>query len=99
LKTFPFLVVSGKESFNLVNVVRGTNQPLIKASGRNFYGQAAAFFTDPSRDEKVNGEASFVMHFATKKITAKNTRLSQWYQMTYRKDFVNILTKKGRLPK
>ena len=99
MKTFPFIVVSGKESFNLVNVSNGVSQPLIKASGRCFYGQAAAFFTDPSDDEKASGLAAFVMNFAMKKYTVKNTRLSQWYQMTYREDFINRLTRRGRLPK
>ena len=37
-KSFPFLVCSGKESFNLINVDLGLSQELIQATGNNHYG-------------------------------------------------------------
>ena len=91
IEEFPFLIVSGRESFNLINIVRATCQPLIKASSKNLYGQTAAFFIMASDEEKINGKAAFIMHFATKKITAVNTRLSQWHHMTFRSDFIDRL--------
>ena len=43
-ETFPFLVCSGDETFNLVNVRDFSQDVLIKATGKNFISQQAAFF-------------------------------------------------------
>ena len=43
---FPFLISSGKESYNLVNVNDGTMQPLIKGSAYNSKAQPPGFIID-----------------------------------------------------
>jgi len=46
MEKFPFLISSGKESYNLVNVKDGTMQPLIKGTGYNSKAQPPAFIID-----------------------------------------------------
>ena len=88
---FPFLVCSGEATFNLVNVRDFTQDVLIQATGKNFRSQQAAFF-------QRGREGDFRMHFATRTITAENKRRKEWHCMSFKEDFVQMLTETGRLP-
>ena len=44
-ESFPFIVASGHETINLINVKEYSIQPLIQSSSRNVRSQQAAFFT------------------------------------------------------
>ena len=44
LQTFPFVICSGLETWNLINIKEKTIQILIHTPARYYYGQAGAFF-------------------------------------------------------
>ena len=46
MEDFPFLISSGKESYNFINVKDGTSQKLIKGSSENRYAQQPGFIID-----------------------------------------------------
>ena len=66
LESFPFVVVAGDETINLVNVKEHTLQPLIQAKNRNIRSQKAAFF--------LSSESGFNMHFATHRSSQDRSR-------------------------
>ena len=82
-QTFPFLVCSGEETFNVINVRDFSQDVLIRASGKNFFSQKAASFSMIEEES-----TSFTMHFATRTITAENKRLKQWHCMDFKEDFI-----------
>ena len=90
LDTFPFLVTSGQQSFNLINVRDYRMEVLILASAKNMQSQEAAFFK-----EEENG---YSFHFTTIPMTEENKALENWHSMPFREDFFETLAKHGRLP-
>ena len=58
LDKYPFLIVSGKETFSLINVKTGTIEDMIKGSPLCSKGSDAAFL--------VPHQNGFEMHFATR---------------------------------
>jgi len=83
LESFPFVVVAGHETINLVNVKEHTLQPLIQAKNRNIRSQKAAFF--------MSSDSGFNMHFATHRSTEDRRREDCWYMMPLKDDFTQTL--------
>ena len=46
MEDFPFLISSGKESYNIINVKLGTNQKLLKGTSFNSKAQNPGFIID-----------------------------------------------------
>ena len=90
LDTFPFLVVSGRESFNLVNLKVRQMQILVQAPCKNHGAQEAFFF----RKEGYG----FTMHFCTKERTSENKDLHNWHSMPFKSDIIQKLKDFGCLP-
>ena len=63
-QTFPFMICSGREIFNLVNVRDFTMQPLIQAPCINIRCQQAFFFKKE--------DFGFAMHFTTVQLTSES---------------------------
>ena len=87
---FPFLVVSGSETLNLINVKETRMEVLLKQPGKYMKSQAAAFF-----DVEVNN--GFNMHFASYESNG-HVRMETWHRMAFKKDFIDMLKVYGRLP-
>ena len=90
LETSPFLVTSGQQSFNLINVRDFRMEVLILASAKNMQSQEAGFFK-----EEENGHS---FHFTTIPMTEENKALENWHMMPFRKDFFETLATHRRLP-
>ena len=90
-KEFPFIVVSGLETFNLINVKTAYMQVLIKHTARYFFGQQGCFFT--LDDDGCS------MYFASEVVDKENKCINNWYRMPFKSDFMSALKKYQRLPK
>ena len=90
-KEFPFIVVSGNETFNLINVKTAYMQVLIKHKAQYYCGQQGCFFT-------VDDDGCS-MYFASEFIDKENKDFVNWYRMPYKSDFMSALKKYQRLPK
>ena len=82
-ETFPFIVVSGRESFNLVNLKERRMQMLIAAPSKTHGPQEAFFFKKE--------DYGFTMHFCTKERTSENKDLHNWHCMPFKSDFIERL--------
>ena len=56
-ESFPFVITSGAESYNIVNVKEGLMNPIVYSPGSHCVAQEAGFF--------VNEENGISLHFAT----------------------------------
>ena len=90
-ETFPFVVSSGFETLNLINVKTKSGQILVKAQVRNVRSQQAIFF-------QIDPDSGFIMHFATKYLSEQNKEYHNWHCMPFREDFRKKLMKYGQLP-
>ena len=91
LETLPFVVISGKEAYSLINVETGKIYPLVLGSACNTRAQNAAFFI-----EQESG--CFDMNFCTLVANQQGMIESTWYTMSYKPDFIEVLRKYGRPP-
>ena len=84
--SFPFIVCTGYETINIVNVNTMQMFTLISAPCKNIKSQQAIFFkhTKPSHN--------FEMHFSTQTTTDYGSTLYNWYCMEFKDDFVQYLT-------
>ena len=94
---FPFIISSGRESINLINIKTYSIEQLIVQSASTITagwmgskGQAAGFFK-----KEENGE--FTLHFTTRSHVS-NGLMNRWHAMTFRRDFSEWLTDYGCLP-
>ena len=83
---FPFLVSSGYETLNLINVRDHRTEVLIKAPVRNVKSQQAIFFRCPS-----SRQLGFYMHFSTLHKSDYGSHFHGWYSMQFRQDFIEEL--------
>ena len=83
--TFPFIICTGKESINLINVKVKSMQVLIETPANFTQARSGAFFT-------IEDNTS-TLHFAGVKDCDH-----LWYSMDLKKDLLNALKKLGRLP-
>ena len=83
---FPFLICSGRESLNLVNVKDFSIEIFVKAPVWTDGNQQAVFF-------EGNVKAGYNMHFASRKITRKNKIEYDWHCMPLKHDFFDLLEK------
>lgn len=79
--TFPFVILSGRISYNLLNVRTGEMQVLFNQSGENYHGQEAGFFL-----KQPNG---FSMDFTTKRRNDKGVNEFSWYRFHFRQDLIH----------
>ena len=88
----PFLVVSGRTSFTLINLINFTEQKLIVAPCTNIRCQQAFFFKKE--------EYGYCLHFTTKSAAADGYNLEdqKWYMLPFKPDFQEILENHQRLP-
>ena len=80
---FPFIICSGWETFNLININDFHMETLVKASVKNGIHQEAAFFNKE--------DYGFSMHFASQRIISRGKNLQQWHRMAFREDFIETL--------
>ena len=87
----PFLIVSGRESFSVINLKDFSKHKLIASPCFNIRNQQAFFFKKE--------EYGYCMHFTTKSTSDDNNLENQkWYMLPFKSDFCSILEKHGRLP-
>ena len=89
-ETFPFVIASGWQSYNLINVNDLRMEVLIEASGKNARYQPAGVLLEV--------DSGFDLHFTTQTITDENKRLVNWHCMAFKDDFVQTLEEHKRLP-
>ena len=87
---YPFLVCSGRESFNLINVKDADMEKLINASCINIRCQPAFFFKEE--------DYGFSMHFATKDVSDENIEVHKWHMLPFKDDFRETVMTTGNLP-
>ena len=87
--------MSGKSSFNILNVKDGTTEPIINAATSVNYAQTAFFFFQDNENPD-----QFEMHFTStrKETVTKQTMYQNWYKMCFKSDFLEILKQNGYLP-
>ena len=87
---FPFVISSGDESLNLINVKDDYHEPLIKAPvWTDGPQQAVLFLLDDENDPKKG----FDMHFCSRRTHRKNKYQYEWHKMPFKSDFIDLLTK------
>ena len=90
IQEFPFLLMSGDRSFNLLNVQNGHIEPFINAPNSVKDCQQAFCFTESKKGNRV-------LHFSTTNETGD--QINQfWYRMRLKKDLIEVLQENGRLP-
>ena len=94
---FPFILSSGREAINIINIKTFTIEQLISQSASTITagwmgskGQAAGFF-------KIEENGEFTLHFTTRSHVS-NGKLNRWHAMTFRNDFREWLSDYGCLP-
>ena len=92
--TFPFIVMSGESSFNILNVQDGHIEPLIQAASSVKDAQTAFFF---EVEESSAGNTSVAMHFPTKRLDDEKMR-QNWHKMCFHEDVLHIMKQHGCLP-
>ena len=88
--SFPFLLCTGYESINIINVNTYKMQTLIKAPCKTIKSQQAIFF-EQTKDQ-------FKMHFSTQITTDYGSTLYNWYCMEFKEDFKDYLEQEQKLP-
>ena len=83
MKTFPFVVASGKNYFSLINVKKNLVSQLIM-SGRPLEVNINTFLFKKTK----YGHA---MHFVEDQVNPENKQVFLWYEMQLKKDFFQIL--------
>ena len=91
LNSFPFVVSSGKLSYNLINVKSEYMAPLIQGSGNNGTVERPAFFLE--RDN-----SNLDMFFVTTGLIEDSHYELNMHCMTFKEDFTQTLNEYGRLP-
>ena len=89
-KTFPFVISSGREFFNILNVRDYKMQALIRAPCMNIRCQQAFFFK-----KEENG---YSMHFTTTELTTQNLIYQNWHVLRLKEDFMTTIRQYGELP-
>ena len=91
-KTFPFLIMSGESSFNILNVMDGHFEPLINAATSVKHAQTAFFFTQEGHN--------LSMHFTTTRSCTDLTSVTtqNWHKMRFKYDMLKVLKDNGCLP-
>ena len=89
-ETFPFVVASGWQSYNLINVSDMSMEVLIEASSKSVRNSVAGVLLEV--------HSGFNMHFTTQTITDENKRLVNWHCMSFKEDFIQTLKEHKRLP-
>ena len=87
---YPFLVCSGRESLNLINVKNADSEKLIITSCINIRCQPAFFFKEE--------DYGFSMHFATKDMSDENIEIHKWHMLPFKDDFRETVMTTGNLP-
>ena len=90
VEKFPFLVCSGRETFNFINVKDQEMDVLIQAPCRNQMSQSAFFFK-----REAYGSS---MHFCTQQTTSNNMDQHNWHAMPFKADFTDKLKTYRCLP-
>ena len=91
LKTYPFVVIYGRDTYQLVNLNTLHRDALILGSASNFWKQTAIFFL-----KQPTGR--FFMNFCTTRVNDEKKWEHNWYKMQFNVDFIKTLSDHGRLP-
>ena len=91
VETFPFLICSGRQSLNLVNIKEFSIKILVKAPVWTDGPQQAIFFIPNEQD-------GYNLNFASRKITRTNKNQYDWHCMPLRNDFFELLRTYQQLP-
>ena len=77
IEEFPFCIVHGSPTFNLVNVKERHSETLVKSREIHYFGQQAADFM-------LEGDKNYpmCMHFATN-VTADNKKFENWHCLRF----------------
>ena len=79
-ESLPFLVISGRESFSLLNLIDFTKQKLIASPCVNIRCQQAFFFKKE--------DYGYCLHFTTKSASdGYNLEDQKWYMLPFKPDF------------
>ena len=89
---FPYVVCSGYETCNIVNVKTGTIQAFLHAPAWYCQSMEGGFFIH--RQDTGNIE----FHMANKQISNKNEPFERYFRYVLKRDIVEALKKCGRLP-
>ena len=89
-ETFPFIIASGWQSYNLINVEDMHMEVLIKASSKSVRNSVAGVL--------LKVDSGFNLHFTTQTITDVNKRLVNWHCMSFKEDFIQTIKEHKRLP-
>lgn len=82
-EAFPYILASGRESFNIVNVKTFSMQVLIDVPAIYHKSQQSAFFMPETE--------GFSMHFAAQAVNDKGQKQENWYCMKFKADFIHSL--------
>ena len=90
LEKFPFMMVTGKSNFSLLNIRTGKLEAIIKGSSQTSKGSQPAFF--------VKLKNGFELHFTTRASLQTKQYDYSYHCLHFKEDFVQILTDYGTLP-
>ena len=86
----PIFIVAGSDTFNLINVKENRMEVLLHHGIK--LGSESAFFQGNHKNNQ-----SYSLHFATFEEQG-DIRTEKWHKMEFRRDFMDVLMKYGRLP-
>ena len=90
LDNFPYVVVNGEKSCNLINMKTKQMTQLVETPVRCHSGMTAMFF--------LRTERGYILHFTTREADHKNQSYTNWFTLPLHEDAVDCLKTIGRLP-